>query len=116
MIDDTQPIARVPRRRQAVLRVTVVVLVLALGSAGLAAADALSTPGNDSAGAKLAEWGRDHGLGGLITWLEGLKYAADQPAIGGVPPGGIPTANGMENPAPGRTFGGGDAPLPSRLT
>jgi hypothetical protein len=113
MIDDTQPIARVPRRRQAVLRVTVVVLVLALGSAGLAAADALSTPGNDSAGAKLAEWGRDHGLGGLITWLEGLKYAADQPAIGGVPPGGIPTANGTENPAPGRTFGGGDAPLPS---
>ncbi|MBV9922798.1 MAG: hypothetical protein JOY78_18370 [Pseudonocardia sp.] len=112
MIDDTQPIAREPRRRQAVLRVTVVVLVLALGSGGLAVADALSTPGNDSAGAKLAEWGRDHGLGGVVTWLEGLKYAADQPTIGGAPAGGIPAANGAVS-APGRTFGGGDTPIPS---
>jgi hypothetical protein len=110
-VDDTQPIARAPSRRRTALRVTAVGLVLMLGSIGLAIGDALSAPGNDPTGAKLAEWGRDHGLGGLVTWLEGVRYAADQPTVGGVPAGGIPAAGGAEKPAPGSTFGGGDAPL-----
>jgi hypothetical protein len=110
-LDDTQPTAGARRRRCTVVRVMVVVLVLLLGSIGLTVGDALSAPGDDSAGAKLAEWGRDHGLGGLITWLEGVRYAADQPAVGGTPAGGIPTASGAEKPAPGRTFGGGETPL-----
>ena len=29
-------------------------------------------PGSESVAARLAEWGRDHGFGPLVTWLEGL--------------------------------------------
>lgn len=111
-VDETQPIAPAPRRgRRTVLRVGIVVLVLVLSSVGLVVEQALSAPGNDPAPAKLAEWARDNGLGGLVTWLEGVRYAADQPVVGGAPAGGIPTASGAEKPAPGRTFGGGDTPL-----
>ena len=54
-IDETQPIARGPRRRSAVLRVAIVALVLVLGSIGLVVEQALSAPGNDPPPAKLAE-------------------------------------------------------------
>ena len=112
-IDDTQPIARTSGRWRTLLRVGVVVFVLLLGSTGLAVEQAMSAPGNDPAPAKLAEWARGNGFGGLVTWLEGVKYAADQPAVGGTPAGGIPRASGAEKPVSGRTFGGGDAPLAS---
>ncbi len=92
------------------IRAVAVVVTLVLGAVGLAACDALSAPGNDSVGAKLAEWGRDHGLGDVVTWLEQLSYAVDQPAVGGAPAGGIPTASGAVN-ATGRVFDGGDIPL-----
>ncbi len=62
------------------LRVAVVGLLAVFSACGLAVEGALSAPGDDPAVAKLAEWGRDNGLGGLVTWLEGLRYAADQPA------------------------------------
>lgn len=110
-VDDTQPITRVSRVRRVALRVVVVGLLAVFGAGGLAVEGALSAPGNDPAGAKLAEWGRDNGLGGVVTWLEGLRYAADQPAVGGAPAGGIPTAGGVEQPS--RTFDGGEAPLPA---
>jgi hypothetical protein len=108
-IDDTQPIARVSRKRRVVLRMVIVGLLAVSSACGLAVEGALSAPGNDPAVAKLAEWGRDNGLGGLVTWLESLRYAADQPVVGGLPAGGIPAAGGAEKP--GATFGGGDAPL-----
>ena len=108
-IDDTEPIARPSRGRRVALRVAVVGLLAVLSACGLAVEGALSAPGDDPAVAKLAEWGRDNGLGGLVTWLEGLRYAADQPAVGGTPAGGIPAAGGAEQP--GRAFGGGDTPL-----
>ncbi|KAA0086763.1 hypothetical protein CIW52_02315 [Mycolicibacterium sp. P9-64] len=63
--------------------------------AGVITVDALDTPGNDSADAKLAEWARDHGLGAEITWLERLQYERNPPAVGGTPPGGIPTPGGV---------------------
>ena len=110
-VEDTQPIARVPRRRRTGLRVVAVLIVLLLGSVGLVLEQALAAPGNDPAPAKLAEWARDNGLGGFVTWLEGVKYAAEQPAVGGTPAGGIPTPSGVEKPAPGRTFGDGDIPI-----
>ncbi|MBV9160691.1 MAG: hypothetical protein JO309_02115 [Pseudonocardiales bacterium] len=50
----------------------------------------LRAPGTDSVAARLAEWGRDHGLDGLITWLEKQQYEHNQPPTGGVPVGGIP--------------------------
>jgi hypothetical protein len=111
-LDDTQPtpIEGGQRRRPQALRAVAVVVIVMLGAVGLVVGYALSAPGNDSVGAKLAEFGRDHGLGDVVTWLEQLDYAADQPAVGGVPPGGIPTAGGAVN-ASGRVFDGGDVPL-----
>jgi hypothetical protein len=86
--------ARPPRRRRRWGRVLLaVVLVLALGCAAVVI-DALSRPGPDSPAAKLAEWGRDHSLGGLVTWLEQLDYEASPPPVGGEPAGGIPSAAG----------------------
>jgi hypothetical protein len=58
--------------------------------------DAARAPGNDALAAKVAEWGRDHGLGPEVTWLEGLQYQYDQPDIGGAPPGGIQMPAGAQ--------------------
>jgi hypothetical protein len=62
--------------------------------------DALRVPGPDSVAAKLAEWGRTHGFNAEITWLEKQLYLQSPPAIGGLPPGGIPSAAGMVPLAP----------------
>jgi hypothetical protein len=75
------------------------VLAVAAVVVGAVTVQALGTPGNDSAEAKLAEWGRDHGLGAEITWLERVQYERDPPAVGGTPPGGIPTPGGVVAPA-----------------
>jgi hypothetical protein len=57
--------------------------------------DALLVPGADSVAAKVAEWGRSHGFNTEITWLERQLYLHNQPRVGGLPPGGIPSAAGM---------------------
>jgi hypothetical protein len=94
----------VRRRRGAWIAVAVVAAVL-LGAGGIVL-DALRMPGDDPVAAKLAEWGRDHGLGPVVTWLEELEYERDQPTVGGVPAGGIPAAGGVR-PGPA-----GSAALP----
>ncbi len=71
-----------------------VLAVLVLGAGGVVV-DALRMPGTDSVAAKLAEWGRDHGLGDVVTWLEELQYERNPPPVGGAPAGGIPAAGGM---------------------
>jgi len=38
-----------------------------------------------SASARVAEWSRDHGAGGLVTWLENLYYSHHPPPVGGQP-------------------------------
>jgi hypothetical protein len=75
------------------------VLAVAAVVVGAVTVQALGTPGNDSAEAKLAEWGRDHGLGVAVTWLERVQYERDPPPVGGTPPGGIPTPGGVVAPA-----------------
>lgn len=84
------------------------VLVLALVAAP-SLIHALTRPGSDTVAARLAEWGRDHGLGDLVTWLEQQQYDADPPPVGGIPAGGIPTAAGSETAVGGRP---GPPPLP----
>lgn len=54
----------------------------------------LTRPGNDAVSARLAEWARDHGLGGLVTRLERAQYSSHQPKQGGIPPGGVPRLGG----------------------
>jgi hypothetical protein len=61
-----------------------VVVIFALGCGGVLV-DALRLPGTDSPAAKLAEWGRDHGLGGLVTGLESVSYQIAPPPVGGAP-------------------------------
>ena len=81
-------------------RVVLALVVVLVAAACAVTADALSRAGEDTAVAKLAEWARDHDLDPVVTWLEQVQYAADQPTTGGVPAGGIPTAPGIETPSP----------------
>jgi hypothetical protein len=88
------PWARLARRRW--VRVAALALALVVAVSGYVVVDALSVPGADPPAAKLAEWARDHGLGPVVTWFEQVQYQRDQPAVGGTPNGGIPTAAGVE--------------------
>jgi Phosphodiester glycosidase len=44
---------------------------------------ALLAPGTDPVTARLAEWGRNHYLGSVITSLENLQYTFSKPRVGG---------------------------------
>lgn len=79
-------------RRRRFLLAILVGLVVAGSVVGWSVVGALRAPGTDSVAARLAEWGRDHGFDGLITWLEKRQYEHNQPPTGGVPVGGIPRA------------------------
>lgn len=89
--DLTPPGRRPGRRRplwvrrllQAIGASVVILLVVVGWSIG----GALTAPGTDSTSARLAEWGRDHGFNGPITWLEKQQYEHNQPRIGGAPTG-----------------------------
>ncbi len=90
---ETEPDAppKPPRRRlrrffarrsvRAVLAVFAVFLAWLAWSLG----GALLAPGNDSAAARIAEWGRDHHLGPMVTFLETAQYKMDPPKVGGAP-------------------------------
>lgn len=43
----------------------------------------LAEPGTDTVSARLAEWGRDHYLGNIITYVENLQYKLNPPKTGG---------------------------------
>ena len=108
--DDGEPIRPGFWRRPAVRRtrrIVLVALLVFLVVVGWSIGGALTAPGTDSTAARLAEWGRDHGLNGIITWLETQQYEHNQPKIGGAPSGGIPNAAGSV----GGGGGGGPAPL-----
>ena len=115
--DDTTaiPVQEEPRRRflrtpwvrRGLAALAAVVVVLALVSVP-SLVHARTRPGSDTTAARLAEWGRDHGLGPLVTWAEARQYDLDQPATGGAPAGGIPLANGAVADHPG----GSPAPPP----
>ena len=92
-----------PGRRRRYRAALAVVVVVMLGT-GLVVADALQAPSDDSAAAKLAEWGRNHGLNSVITWLETQQYNHAPPPVGGLPAEGIPAAAGaLPAPPPGQS-------------
>lgn len=100
-----------PRRRRRWPRVVLLLVIVAVLAGCGVAVDALRVPGPDSAAAKLAEWGRSHGFNTEITWLEKQLYMQSPPAIGGLPPGGIPSAEGtVPHAAPSTALSA--APLP----
>ncbi|MCU1662105.1 MAG: hypothetical protein JWR58_2170, partial [Pseudonocardia sp.] len=94
---------RCPGRRSRLRRF---LLVTSLFVVGTVVVEALDVPGNDSVAAKLAEWGRGHGLNGVITGLEQVTYR--QPPTGGLPVGGIPHPDGALRPS---SSAHGPAPL-----
>jgi len=94
-VTTTRPVRRTLTRLA--LSLTVVTL---LGGA-LVVGDALQAPGDDQPTAKLAEWGRDHGLNPVVTWLEAAQYEQAPPEVGGLPPGGVPAAAGAVTPTTG---------------
>ncbi len=69
-------------RRSAAVVLAVVVLLAVVAAPSLI--HALTRPGSDTVAARLAEWGRDHGLGPVVTWLEPGR-AQDRPDVASVP-------------------------------
>jgi hypothetical protein len=80
--------------RQRIVRGLFVVLLTFVAVVGWSIGTALAAPGSDSVPARLAEWSRDHGLGGVGTWLEQRQHAHNRPRVGGEPAGGVPPAGG----------------------
>jgi hypothetical protein len=124
--EDTERIAVVPRagRRQHrrrrrrsrwVTRGVLIALAGFLAVTGWSIGDALTVPGSDSTAARLAEWSRDHGLGGVVTWLERQQYERHQPTVGGRPANGIPPAAGVVRPTRTRHIEPG-LPAPEAIT
>jgi hypothetical protein len=58
-----------------------VLLVVASWSVGAS----LAAPGTDPVSVRLAEWGRDHGLGFAVTASESVQYWLHPPRVGGRP-------------------------------
>lgn len=108
---------RPPRLRWGrALLIALVALVVLGATSAPSLHGALTRPGSDGIAARLAEWGRDHGLGPLITWLEARQYDLHPPPTGGVPPGGIPAAAGREPDRSGGQPGPPPMPPPAGLS
>ncbi|MBN9102786.1 MAG: hypothetical protein J0I49_32525 [Pseudonocardia sp.] len=87
--------------RRTLTRLALSLTVVTLLGGALVVGDALQAPGDDQPTAKLAEWGRDHGLNPVVTWLEAAQYEQAPPEVGGLPPGGVPAAAGAVTPTTG---------------
>lgn len=90
--DPRPPRSRRFRTFRAAVLAVVALLVI---STAVSVAPALAAPGTDSTAARLAEWGRDHGLGWMVTALEQVQYARTAPTVGGTIQGGLPTASSV---------------------
>ena len=73
----------------------VLVLAIVVIWLGVSLGQALTNPSlGSSSMARFAEWGRSHGLGAEVTWLEKEWYALNPPKKGGKPTSGSFTAKG----------------------
>ena len=82
--------ASLPSRRRFWVRRVGVLLVVLLLVLAWSIGGALRAPGTDTTAARLAEWGRFHGLGWAVNGLEQAQYKANPPKVGGNLDGGIP--------------------------
>ncbi|MBC3840016.1 hypothetical protein GXW82_06865 [Streptacidiphilus sp. 4-A2] len=88
------------------VRVVLALLAVFAGWLSWSLGCALAAPGDDSVAARVAEWGRDHQLGPVVTALEKLQYEAHPPAVGGrpdmalVPAGGAAPGSGAKPAIP----------------
>lgn len=77
------PTRRWWQRRRLAVPVALLAVVVLWTSVSLGSA--LAAPGTDTTAARVAEWARDHYLGGVITQLEQWQYQLDPPKSGGAP-------------------------------
>jgi len=78
--------SRVYWRRRAIVLLAAVTLVV-VGYLGISLAVALTNQSyGASYSARAAEWGRQHGLGGFVTWVETEYYKLHPAKVGGQPP------------------------------
>jgi hypothetical protein len=103
------------RRRKIVVRSLWGCVLLFFGTVAWSIAGALTSPGTDTVQARLAEWGHDHGLAGVVTTLEQWQYDLNPPSKGGsvdakqftdlgpttAPNSAKPTKNGSAPPSKG---------------
>ena len=81
--------AKVYWRRRAIVLLGAITLVV-VGYLGVSLAFALHNPSYGvSYSARAAEWGRQHGLGGMVTWIETEYYKLNPPKVGGKPQGHV---------------------------
>ena len=86
--------AKVYWRRRAIVLLAAITLMV-IGYLGISLAFALHNPSYGvSYSARAAEWGRQHGMGGLVTWVETEYYKLNPPKTGGAPPKGTSFGNG----------------------
>ena len=67
------------RLKKGILSLIAAFLVVVMYSISVA----LLAPGTDPMAARLAEWGRNHGLGSIVTLAENAQYNLDKPKVGG---------------------------------
>lgn len=92
-----------PSRRRQRRRLARTVLVVVAIAVALSLGRALTAPGTDSVSARLAEWARDHALGGVVTAFERETYRP--PKVGGAPPRTSPLGWGMASVVPAHRAG-----------
>ena len=107
-----------PTRRRFWLRRLGVLIVVLLLWLTWSIGGALMAPGTDTTAARLAEWGRFHGLGWAVSGLEQMQYQANPPKVGGRVAGGIPTVAATQSapstPARSATYLAPPAPIPAQ--
>ena len=104
--------SRPSRRRYWVRRAGVVMVVFLLWLTW-SIGGVLTAPGTDTTSARLAEWGRFHGLGWAVDELETLQYQLSPPKVGGTLAGGIPKVSAARpTPAPHASIAASPAAIP----
>jgi len=92
--------------RRGIARAVAVVVAVLLVLVGVSVTRSLTAAGTDSAGARLAEWARGHGLSTVVDKAERATYRG--PKVGGAPPGTSPLRSVAATPpstlAPLRPF------------
>ncbi|SDB92643.1 Predicted protein [Raineyella antarctica] len=78
-------VATAPRLRRRWLAVPALLVASVVLWTAVSLGQALDAPGTDSTAARIAEWGRDHHMSGLITLLEQWQYKLNPPKTGGAP-------------------------------
>jgi hypothetical protein len=93
-------------------------VVVGLTPAWVSLGSALTNPSlGSSAGARAAEWFREHGGSPIVNWVENVWYSHHPPPVGGTPAkGSIPDLRGSAKRGALAKIGPAHLPIPLRMT